>query len=192
MKRLKLSTILFVLLSLTYSCNQPAEKPVETTEVEVTQVTAEPEAAPIIDVDAIVASIDQKRTEIETSIQEPIEISTADLREKTKQKWEKIHFYTQEGEVVRIKAYPHEGISNRTEEFYLDGKSLILVVIEDNGMGAKGKTSEEIDKLYYFNDDEIIKEDHSNEEIKYGIKNSDGEELLGEVHEYLDMFTSLK
>ena len=179
----------FTFVVMLIGCNQPTEKPADTTQAEAAEAQ---EAEQSIDVDALVASIDQKRTEIENSIQEPMEVNTSELREKTKQKWQKIHFYAKDGNVIRIKTYPHEGVSQRTEEFYLDGQTLILAVIEDNGAGEKGKTEEEIDKLYYFHEGEIIKEVHSSNEAEYGFKNSDGEELLSEVNEYLEIYTNRK
>ena len=137
-------------------------------------------------------TINEKRKTIEQNISKPIVVSTSSLREKIKQKWESIHFYLIENELVRIKTYPYKNISSRTEEFYLDNGQLILAVIEDDGSGERGKSIEVLDKLYYFENEEVIKEIRSEKEQEYNIKSSDAEELLVELHEYLSIYKSHK
>lgn len=137
-------------------------------------------------------SIDRKRKEIENLELTPVEITSGGLREKIRQKWSKIHFYVQDGNVVKIKTYPYETISKRTEEFYTDGNSLILVVIEDNGEGEKGKEKDQLDKMYYFKNENLVKELSNNQETEHRYRNSDAEELLAEYKEYLEIYTSLK
>lgn len=150
--------------------------------------TNQEEPAPEKDVESLIKAIDEHRNLIETSIGEPIIVNTSDLREKTKQKWEKLHFYTLEGELVRIKTYPHPATSDRTEEFYLQTGKLILAVVEDDGEGDRGKPADQIDKLYYFHEDEVIAERGAKNEPEYSVRNSDAEELLQEVNEYVDIF----
>lgn len=135
-----------------------------------------------------IASIDSYRRKVENEIDKPLEIRSDQLREKTKQKWHKVHFYVEEGKVVRIKSYPHEGISERTEEFYLMDNQLVLAVIEDSGLAEREIELEEIDKVYYFNNGELIKEIGSEKESEFSIRNSDAEELLSEVKEYLNVY----
>lgn len=141
-----------------------------------------------MDVDAIVAEILTKRKTIETELPEPSEILTNELREKIKQKWSKIHFYTQNGSVVRIKTYPHPSISKRTEEFYLENGKLILAVIQDAEETKRGISEDEMDKMYFYKDGALVKETKNTEEEEYSIKESDGEELLQEVNEYLTIY----
>lgn len=139
-------------------------------------------------IESIIADIDDYRNKVEQKLENPIELKTEDLREKIKQKWEKIHFYTHEDEVVRIKAYPYDMISNRTEEFYLEDGELILAVIEDDGSNERSKEDSEIDKLYYFNNEKVISEISREGEPEYSVRDSDGEELLSEVNEYIKLF----
>lgn len=180
---------LFLLSGITlfnlYACNQTS--PDSGTPAEP-QPTAE--IQPVINTDSIVTTIDASRKAIEEKLGEPIVIETAKLREKIKQKWQKIHFYTVDNKVVRIKTYPYTNISQRTEEFYLDNGAPILFVIEDNGAGERGKTGEQIDKMYYFSNGKLIKEVSSGKETEYSIKESDAEELLSELNEYLEIFAS--
>ena len=153
-----------------------------------TPASEETTPAKMVNYDRVVKAIDEKRTEIESSLGEPMVVSTKELRAKIKQKWEKIHFYTLDGKVVRVKTYPYAQISDRTEEFYFQDQELMLVVIEDDGLGDRGKASEEIDKRYYFQDGALIREIKSEEETEYTIKDSDAEELLAEAGEYLDVY----
>ena len=127
-------------------------------------------------------AIDLERGEIEASDIAPREISTKDLHAKIKQKWEKIHFYSKDGQLIKVKTYPYPGISKRTEEFHLDNGKLVLAMIEDDATWGKGK--EVLDKMYYFDNDRLIKELHMNEQQEYGIHSSDAEELRSEVFEY--------
>ncbi len=140
--------------------------------------------------DSLITVIDERRKEIEASLGEPTIISTENLKENIKQKWNKIHFYTLNDEVVRIKTYPYAEITNRTEEFYFMDSQLVLAIIEDNGAGERGKMAEELDKIYYFYNESVIDEKTNSTEKEYGIRNSDAEELVEEVKEYLDILNS--
>ena len=183
----KIKTFAIVAFTILFSsCNQTKETKKEEVDTVITEqeTTKEPE----VDREALVLSIDTKRTEIEAAADAPLEISTKDLREKVKQKWEKIHFYTYNDTIVRIKTYPYTAISKRTEEFYFDNGTLILAVIEDNGSGERGKVAETVDKMYYFHNEEVILEKSNELEKEYSIRNSDAEELLKEVNEYLEIF----
>jgi hypothetical protein len=154
--------------------------------------TVAPQGENEINKDSIISEIDKKRSHIESLDVSPLEISTANLREKTKQKWSKIHFYQEGDGLVKIKTYPHTGISKRTEEFYVDKSKLILVVIEDDGTGPKGKSKSDLDKMYYFDNEKLIHELKSGGEAEYTIKNSDAEELLAEFYEYQEIFKKEK
>lgn len=156
------------------------------------EIIEEPEVEVTINADSAIQAINAKRAQIESELADPTEVPTTELREKIKQKWSKIHFYSVNGNVVRIKTYPYEQISKRTEEFYFNNGQLMLVIIEDNGEGEKGKTSEEIEKLYYYNNGEFFDEENHTSENEYKIKDSDAEELAQEAKEYLDIFRTIK
>lgn len=174
------------------SCAEKQEvKPTETPETKTTEVEETIEVS-VINTDSIVATIDSKRETIELNLATPVELSTATLREKIKQKWEKIHFYTVDGKVVRIKTYSYASISKRTEEFYFDNEMLILAVIEDDGSAPKGKKIEEMSKAYYFQNNEMIRELKSETKVENTVKDSDAEELLSEANEYLTLFKEIK
>lgn len=178
------ATLAIVLIITLIACNESAKQ----TEATSAETTTETETENSIDL-AAAAAIDQKRSEIESSLSEPTVLSTAALKEKIKQKWEKIHFYTANDKVVRIKTYPYGNISTRTEEFYLENGILILAVVEDNGEGERGKSADQIDKMYYFQNNQIVKEVRGQEE-EYSVKDSDAEELLAELKEYMDIYAN--
>jgi co-chaperonin GroES (HSP10) len=183
MKKIKLLLFLSVALSL-FSCNEPA--PIQTSLEKLKELVAEPS----INNDSITAFIDETRNAIESNLEDPTIVYTSELKGKIKQKWAKMHFYVSEGQVVRVKTYAYESISTRTEEFYLQNGALVLAVVEDDGSGDRGKDDEAIDKMYYFHNGEVIKEKHAENEKEYGVRGSDGEELLGELAEYLDIFSN--
>ena len=176
-----------------FSCNPTPEKTTESSEptaVKTEMAKEEVEDAPVVveDLQKLVMSINQKRTDIESNLGDPMMVATDGLSEKVKQKWSKFHFYTVDGNVVRIKTYPHEGISSRTEEFYVDNNMLILAVIEDDGAGEKGKEIDDLDKLYYYENNEFVIERHKEGEKEYSLRISDAEELMIEFKEYMDIY----
>ncbi|MEM9328451.1 MAG: hypothetical protein AAGA85_22475 [Bacteroidota bacterium] len=181
MQKIKIAALILFTATMVVNCSAPPENKV------INNATPD-SSSESVDVAAVVATIDGKRAQIELGADTPVVIETTDLRPKVKQKWKTLHFYLKGDQVVRIKTYPYPEISARTEEFYLDAGQPILAVIEDNGTGERGKSEEEIDKMYYFHKGEVIKEVQSKEEGEYAIKASDGEELLAEVAEYLDIF----
>jgi hypothetical protein len=200
MKKISYLVTIALASSILFSCGSSEEKTSETEKAntENTSSTAEmdedsaEEQQPMMNVDSLVASINDYRKMIEGKIQDGEEISTENMRAKVRQKWSKMHFYTMDGNVVRIKTYPHESVSKRTEEFYLMDGNLVLSVIEDNGEGDRGKGSEAIDKMYYYHNDAIVKEVNEGEKAEYSIRESDAEELLSEVKEYLDVYNAAK
>ena len=143
-----------------------------------------------VDLRSLIKSIDNTRDAIEKHTGDPIVMTTESLREKIKQKWEKIHFYTIEGQLVRVKTYPHATITDRTEEFYLDNEELILVVIEDNGLGDRGKSKDQLDRLYYFQNGELVMEQNRENDPEYTMRASDAEELLTELMEYMEIYAN--
>lgn len=173
-----------------FSCNSSSEeKDINTTNsLEIEELPVEEIA---LDTAEIIASTDAKRLMIEGLEIEAMEVSTEGLRDKIKQKWSKIHFYANNGTLLKVKTYPYEGISKRTEEFYADIDGLILVVVEDNGDGPKGKSKDELDKMYYFNSGELLKELSKDSEEEYNIRNSDAEELLSEFKEYMVIYSEM-
>ena len=187
MNRSKLIWSLAVVGGLLSNCNNQETAPAP-------EVTAPetPEAAPAINKDSIVTFIDGKRAAIEALTEEPLVMETTNMREKIKQKWSKFHIYAVNGQVVKIKTYPHAEVSKRTEEFYAIDNNLVMVVIEDNGEGAKGKPKADLDKIYYFHNNEMLAELSKGAEKEFGIRNSDAEELQAEFLEYVAAFSTKK
>lgn len=171
------------------SCNTNENQEAKTIEANPQEVVST-ETTPVNEVS--VDEINLIRTKIEALQVEPLEITTSDLREKIKQKWSKMHFYVEDGIVVKVKTYPYAEISKRTEEFYANKDGLLLVVIEDNGEGPKGKSQSEIDKMYYFNNDKLIKKIKKGEEQEFSNENLDAQGLSAEFKEYIEIYNKYK
>ena len=154
----------------------------------------EAEVRPKVNVDSMATVIDAERNRIETALKslKRTTIPTTNLRAQIKQKWTKLDFYTEKDLVVRIKSYPYEKISQRTEEFYFKNGKLILAFIEDNGSKNTGKAADRFGKTYYYFADESFKEVNQTNEKETGIRASDSERLLEEANEYLEIFAGLK
>jgi hypothetical protein len=189
MKRITLILLAASAVFMT-ACIQVSEKSDQnsTDNSESASPAEEVKEEPQLNVDSLSTAIENYRNKVEMEISDPIEVSTNDLRAKIKQKWDRIHFYELNGELVRIKTYPYENISERTEEFYVKDGQLSLVIIEDDGSGERGKSEGSYDKAYYFHENELIKEEKNSGESEYSVKEGDAEELLAEFQEYLEIF----
>jgi hypothetical protein len=168
--------------------NETTSANTDTTNVEAEEVVSEENKL------AIMAEVDQYRSSIESQLDSlnKTEMSTEAARAQVAQKWSTIHFYSNEAnELVRVKTYPHDGVSKRTEEFYFNGGELVNAVIEDDG-SAKGKEDVFMGKMYYYKGGELIGEKNMTEESEYSIRKSDGERLLQEAKEYMNMYSSMK
>jgi len=183
------TSVYLIAISLSlFSC----QNAVETCGPEVEEVkpkAAAPAEQDLTDLEkpVLLQEIKDMRNEIESWSKQskPITLSTDSLRAKTKQKWSKIHIYSKDGEIQRIKTYPHQAVSDRTEEFYFSEGELILAVIEDHGSAEA--EAEMADKMYFFHAGKLIGEENGANEKEYAIESSDAEELLQEAAEYLDL-----
>lgn len=175
------------------ACNSPEPKETETTTAQTQDTSKEMDAeensaSTSIDVDGISADINGYRQMIEDKLEslERREMDTASARDQIKQKWSTIHYYFDNGQLVRVKTYPHEGQSNRTEEFYYQNGALVCAVVEDEGM-EQGKEESIQGKLYYFHNGKAIREVNNTDENEYSIRESDAERLMLEAKEYMEI-----
>lgn len=183
---IRMRFIFFFLFSLLIlSCSESRRS--DTDPKNLVEVSVQNEKREPMDTTLLVNTIDNKRLEIETQLEqiEKVEIKTDSLRAKITQKWSRIHYYLSGGKVVRMKTYPHPEVSTRTEEFYFNEGDLILVAVEDNGLGLAGKEKGLIDKLYYFHQGLFLVEYNTSKERGTGIKQWESEELKQEAMEYL-------
>ncbi len=205
MKKIILNGFVLAALLLTglTSCNN-SSKTTDTATTDTVAVVETPITEPVVEEEMgmsaeqkqeMVTKIDAQKAEIETQIKgtKAKEVKTTDLREQLKQKWEKIHFYTNaEGQVIRVKTYPYEKISKRTEEFYFEGGNLMLAVIEDDGTGEAGKEKEKLSKLYYFNEGKFFHEINNTGETEEAMKISHAERLMEEANQYIQIYNDKK
>lgn len=143
------------------------------------------------DTTALVAAIDAKREAIERRVDSLTRksLSTSDLREQIKQKWSKIDFYVDGNQVVRVKTYPHSGVSTRTEEFYFDGGQLMYAYIQDHGSEAHERGGPRTEgKEYYYSQGKFVTEKNRTGEAERTIRHSDEERLEQEAVEYLALY----
>jgi hypothetical protein len=147
-------------------------------------------SVPKVNVDSVVKAIDMEREKIENNLpsSQKKSLPTTDLREQIKQKWSRIEFFSQNDQLVRIKTFPYEKVSQRTEEFYYQNGKLILAFIEDDGLQHIGKSEARTGKTYYFFEGAFINENNQTNEKETTVRSSDGERLLQESKEYLELF----
>lgn len=175
-----LSTLALVGLACLSSCSGPGSAQEDT-------VTG--------DTTAMVASINAKRDAIERRLESLARktLPTSGLREQIKQKWSKIDFYVDGNAVVRLKTYPHPGVSTRTEEFYFDGGQLIYANIQDRGVDAHERGgAHAAGKEYYYAQGKFVAERNQSGESEHTIRHSDEERLEQEAMEYLQLYARMK
>jgi hypothetical protein len=186
---LSLGAILFT------SCGN-SEKP-EAEQKDTAQITvAKDSSAPALDTAQIIRSIDDYRmsTEKTTSGMKALSVDTKNLREKIKQKWSRIEFYSNDNGLMRVRAYPHEQITKRNEEFYFMNNNPVLAIVQDQGggEGREGDEKENFSKMYYYHEGKLLKEVNTSSEKEYSIRNSESEELFQEAMEYMEIFNANK
>ncbi|MEO8666307.1 MAG: hypothetical protein ABI462_12510, partial [Ignavibacteria bacterium] len=113
--------------------------------------------------DAIVNRISEYRSAGEKKLvdnsfkKKTVTLKTSTADEDTKQKWEKLDAYYDGDKLVRLQTYPHSGISDRTEEFYIMDGKLVFAFIQDKGPKQEGKDTGEPGKEFYFDNSKLIK-----------------------------------
>ena len=120
--------------------------------------------------DQIIAKIKKYREAGEAKIREnkftrkEVSFENGNVKESIKQKWAKMDAYYEGDKLVRIQLYPHQGISGRTEEFYLMNDKLVFAFIQDKGPKNEGRDTGEPGKEFYFDNDKLLQmEDRSGE-----------------------------
>ncbi len=118
---------------------------------------------PVVNTEEAVNEISKYRAEGEAKLvankltRKEFELKGDKVKENIKQKWEKMDAYYDGDKLVRIMLYPHKGISERTEEFYLKDGKLVFAFIQDVGPKHEGKDTGEPGKEFYFQNNSLIK-----------------------------------
>lgn len=160
-----------------------------------------PAASITADTESLVAQIDTYRQEGEKKLLEKkftkkeVRFKGEGISETLAQRWEKVEAYYDGDQVIRIQLYPHPGVSQRTEEFYLQGNRLVFAFIQDRGPKHEGKDAGEPGKEFYFHHDKLIKMvDRSGESEKHpeAAKAMYETRLPYEVLELLDVLSAAR
>ena len=187
-----------ILSFITINCGkETTKKETDTDKTKVTDTTKKN----TVNKDEIVARITKFRTEGEKKLNEKgfkkkeVAIKTTTASEDTKQKWEKFDAYYDGDKLVRIQLYPHKGISERTEEFYIIDGKLAFAFIQDKGPKEEGKDAGLPGKEFYFDGGKIVKyanttgEKVKDEEAEMKMYES---KLPIEVNELIEILKSVK
>ena len=188
MKSMKKVSSLCILMSLLMACSQPdAQKtPEKKAPASQEEKTDEKQQVSTVDTKALVADINAERQRTEGMLEQlsKSEVSMDNMRAQIRQKWSRMHAYYEGDQLVRIKTYPHEGVSERSEEFYFMDGELVLAFIEDDGASSIGRDEARKGKAYYYHNGEVIHEENTSGEAENSIRNSDAERLQQEASEY--------
>jgi hypothetical protein len=181
MKHIKVfsSLVLLVLAIFILSCKEAPKTEGEKDKTKVTDTTKKS----VVNTDELVAKIQKYRTEGEEKLnkksltKKEITLKGDNIKENIKQKWEKMDAYFDGDKVIRLQLYPHKGISERTEEFYVKDGMLVFAFIQDIGPKHEGKDAGEPGKEFYFDNDKLIKMVNTTKEE---VKNTEEEKKMYE------------
>lgn len=99
-----------------------------------------------------------------------VSLKGVEVEEAIRQKWSKMDAYYEGSTLVRLQLYPHEGISGRTEEFYLMGDKLVFAFIQDKSPKHEGRDMGEPGKELYFENNRLIRFDDRSGEKSVNIE----------------------
>lgn len=104
------------------------------------------------------SEIEEYREKIENTIDqlERNSIELSEARTEISQDWEKLDYYSDNDNVVRIKTYPHESKRAKTEEFYFNDGELVFALVEEEGAGKKGSEGEAYGGAFYYDNGKLI------------------------------------
>lgn len=151
--------------------------------------------------DAAITRIMKYREEGEKKLREnrfqkkEVMLKGENIKESIRQKWSKMDAYYDGGKLVRLQLYPHEGVSERTEEFYVIDDKLVFAFIQDKGPKHEGRDMGEPGKEFYFENGKLIKfEDRSGEKEMHAADEQKMYEtrLPYEVEELVDILKTMK
>jgi hypothetical protein len=189
--------ILTVLAVFVFGCKEAPKTDSDKDKTKVTDTTKKN----VVNTDELVAKIQKYRTEGEEKLvkksltKKEFELKGDNIKENIKQKWEKMDAYFEGDKVIRLQLYPHKGISERTEEFYVKDGVLVFAFIQDKGPKKEGKDAGEPGKEFYFDNDKLIKSINTTKEE---VKNIEEEKkmyetkLPYEVKELLEIIKAAK
>jgi hypothetical protein len=152
---------IFLLSFVLLNCGKDATK--KETDTDKTKITDTTKKTQQVNKDEIVTKISNYRAIQEKKLvdnvfkRKVVDLKSTGASEDMKQKWEKFDAYYDGDKLVRLQVYPHKGISERTEEYYLMDGKLAFAFIQDKGPKMEGKDTGEPGKEFYFDNGNLIK-----------------------------------
>ena len=143
------------------------------------------------------SEIEEYRERIENTIDQ-LDRQTLNLTEartEISQDWEKLDYYSDDDNVVRIKTYPHEDKKAKTEEFYFIDGELVFALVEEEGAGKKGSEGEAYGGAFYYDNGELIVSmnvPENNTEMMDEDMMELGTKLQEEAQMYLELISNVK
>jgi hypothetical protein len=113
---------------------------------------------------ALVQNSEQMKASVEAMapslIKQELLLKGSKASEAAKQEWMKMDIYKDSsGSIRRIKLYPHQGVSERSEEYYFNNERLFFVYISDHGVATEEHDEGKPGKEFHFRDDRLVKYD---------------------------------
>jgi hypothetical protein len=142
------------------SCNNPGSKTGETKTDSTVAISTRDTTGDA----ALVERSEQLKASIEAMApsltKQELLLSGSIASESIKQDWMKMDIYKDSsGAIRRLKLYPHQGVSERSEEYYFDNEKLFFVYISDHGVTTEDRDEGKPGKEFHFSGDRLVKYD---------------------------------
>ena len=88
-----------------------------------------------------------------------IDLKKSAANASIKQEWSKMNVYSDSTGIRKIKLYPYQGISQRSEEFYYNNGKMFFTFISDSGLNNENKDENLPGKEFHFMGEKLLKYD---------------------------------
>lgn len=88
-----------------------------------------------------------------------IDLARSAANASIKQEWAKMDVYSDSTGIRKIKVYPYQGISQRSEEFYYNNGKMFFTFISDSGLNNENKDENRPGKEFHFMGEKLLKYD---------------------------------
>ena len=167
--KIRLAALLLIFFVIFTACNN------NDSESAKTQPIVNPANDSATDYSKQIADNEKMKADIEAAAsrytKKEIDLRKSAANESIKQEWAKMDVYSDSTGIRKIKLYPHQSISQRSEEFYYNNGKMFFTFISDSGLNNENKDENLPGKEFHFMGEKLLKYDD-----KSGDKENNGAE----------------
>ncbi len=155
--KIRVAALLLISFVIFAACNDNAS---QSTNTQTSVSTVNDSAA---DYSQQIAANEKMKAAIEAAAsgyaKKEIDLKKSAANESIKQEWAKMDVYSDSAGIRKIKLYPYQGISQRSEEFYYNNGKMFFAFISDSGLSNENKDENLPGKEFHFMGEKLLKYD---------------------------------